>query len=870
MKLEIGHSFPRFIRDFSASRSGDRKSHPARQRLDLHRVGDNVPGAGRKELESGAVMSSEDGNESTRSPGHHPRPSRYAWWSGMLSLLIATGCGCEIVRIAHMTGLARSEYIDANPFNGDFQTFDPIRRLFSGQWLYRDFDVYLGIGPTLLTAVATGVSGGDFRASLYSTMFLCVALHGFVLYFTGRLCGYPRALAAVIALLFVQLIRVKAPFWLNETLAGWYAKMAFDVAQPAGSILAIRVAVGPFTVAVLALTWRWWQRGEADGDRRRSAVVGVAAGLGALWSNDAGIPLAIALFASLILLWLRGRTWFSLVQSTAIAALFAVLSGVVALTIVTRGYGWEWFRFNFLGVARDQFWYYVGDKVLTWSDIPLQASGLGALVCLVWLVLRYSGRGHRDRGSLLFTLLASVYFATLLSQVGGAVQPRYGRPTERLLFLIAPFVLWGMARAAWRRVARIRTPRTEVSVPVGTCGPVRTWLGAAGISVVTAGLLALSARTIIDWQTLYGQRTQHATISKFPSARPAGMFSNPYGKNISVGEALRNELDRENVPPEKRMFSLYVSYLDDTTGARNPTRHDQIIHALGPDRRSRYLADLTHSGVQYASTPRRDKFLFEPWLRCVNWPIYEYLLREFDPVQTTVFEVVWKRRESRREWIGSPHSVAINRLAASTVELRFEIPPPDRKQVRDKALVLVTFDYETDRVPDAWRRGLIRQHLVVEDISVPFRPRDRCLNWGLPVGKGKAAFAVDASLNSANVLYVTLQPEELSRLEIRNAECTTLIPLELIDDVVDAAIFPSPYMLHVPQEQGVVILETPEEARHLRVGDICEFARTGRRMIVNVSGNIIFFDGPPFECEESIFPAMIRVVNPVRRPPGTP
>lgn len=797
-----------------------------------------------------------------------PRPSRLVYWGGWISLIVALCCGGEILRISYLTGLQRSEYLDADPFNGDFQTFDPIRRLYDGQWLYRDFDVYLGIGPTLMTAMATAVSGGDYRASLFSTMFLCVALHGFVMYLTGRLCGYPRALAAVVALLFVQLIRVKTPLWLNETLASWYARLALDVAQPAGSILAIRVAVGPVVVAILAITWRWWQTGGEAGNRRRAIVIGGLAGLGVLWSNDAGIPLAAALYASLILLWLPGQSWFKVLRTVALAGLVSATTAFVALMAVTRGSGLEWFRFNFQGVARDQFWYYVGDKVLTVSDIPFQLTGFLAFLCLAWLFVRFRGRGHQEPGSLLFTLLAAVYFATLLSQVGGAVQPRYGRPSERLLFLIGPYVVYDLSRRLIQFL-RGRKPlsATRMSFPGGL-----GWGRLVLTTLATLGLLTLAGHTALDWQTRYLNRMQHDPVNLFPAERLAGPLTNPHGRTVSVGESLRREYEQESIPERQRLFSLYVSFLDLITDARNPSRHDQIIHALGRDRRPRYLADLAESNVSHVSTPKRDRFVFEPWLRCVNWPIYEHVFRSFDPVTTTRDNVIWKRRATLREWIGSPQPVEVRSLAPATLELRITIPEADRKQLTDKALVLVEFDYETEKTPGAALRGLIRQHLIVEDISVPFRFKDHYLNWGLPVGKGRAAFAVDASLRSSNVLYVSLLPTNLSRLSLQNARSTTLFPLELIDDVVEHAIYPSPVTRNVPPDPALraVLLENAAEARHLRVGDVCEFAITGQRRILNISGNVLFFDGAPFEGGEALFPATVRVVNPIRRAAGSP
>jgi len=68
----------------------------------------------------------------------------------------------------------RAATLDFYPLNGDFQNFNPIRRWLAGEAPGRDFNAYLGLGPTGLMTLATALLGGDYRASLAAVTGLCV------------------------------------------------------------------------------------------------------------------------------------------------------------------------------------------------------------------------------------------------------------------------------------------------------------------------------------------------------------------------------------------------------------------------------------------------------------------------------------------------------------------------------------------------------------------------------------------------------------------------------------------------------------------------------------------------------------------------
>lgn len=73
--------------------------------------------------------------------------------------------------------------VDFAPLNGSFQTFNPIRRLLSGEVPGRDFNPYLGVGLTYITSLGTWLFGGDFSASQFNIHLLLYFCH-FLIFLT--------------------------------------------------------------------------------------------------------------------------------------------------------------------------------------------------------------------------------------------------------------------------------------------------------------------------------------------------------------------------------------------------------------------------------------------------------------------------------------------------------------------------------------------------------------------------------------------------------------------------------------------------------------------------------------------------------------
>lgn len=91
-----------------------------------------------------------------------------ALWAILTALLI---CGC-LVGFAAVRGLMENYDLSYNIMDGDFQNYNPVRRLLAGQIPYRQFMVYLGAGELYSVAAVLALIGNSFGHSVFAAAML--------------------------------------------------------------------------------------------------------------------------------------------------------------------------------------------------------------------------------------------------------------------------------------------------------------------------------------------------------------------------------------------------------------------------------------------------------------------------------------------------------------------------------------------------------------------------------------------------------------------------------------------------------------------------------------------------------------------------
>lgn len=397
--------------------------------------------------------------------------------------------------------------------------------------------------------------------------------------------------------------------------------------------------------------------------RERRALLGggvlsLAAGVGLLWSNDAGIPLVLALALGLTTaLWREAG-----VLGRTLAAFGLGLSGSVAaiLLAVTHGAPSSWLQYNFSDVAADQFWYFApwgrstrtlgpGDlpNILQHGELLSSASLIALVLCVLWAVVRrMRGVGSPVRGSAFIFVGASVIGTALLPQIGGHIGAEYNAITF-VLGACAPLIVM---QKAWLRLAKpaLRKPR------FGSMAALAAMVMVGAEAVHLAQVREGADRTVYD---------------------PAlGFYVTPqYTADLAAMRRLRAWWEAEGVPANRQLLSVYTSSLDVAAGTRSPAPVGSLIHALGPANRAAFTALVAERKVAAVTTIAPDYSGWEGWIRRANWPFFRALYRNYTPIARGDQQVLWVRAESETPNL-APAACRVRSLSSSAMVIEVAAP----------------------------------------------------------------------------------------------------------------------------------------------------------------------------------------------------
>jgi hypothetical protein len=803
-------------------------------------------------------------------PAHSASP-RFVLWIQSRLVPLAAGAwvvAAIIVVVAGSWALARYRMTVVNycPMNGDFQTFNPIRRALAGEVVGRDFDVYLGLGPNALVGVVTAAAGGDFAASLFASTLLHALAAFAAPLILARLAGLSWSLAGALGLAAAAAVPDWSLFHPDpaEVITGWipyWRRVLSSLGEPCNSMIGLRcfgvVLAAP---AVAALLMRL-------PSRRAAAGLGVVGGTLAVWSNDYGLA-ALASLTVVTGCAVLGRNGIRITLRTLALLNFLALAVASAMvTAATAGHPFAWFDYNFLNVARDQFWYFLpaDSKIVSLVEVPHGPGvliGVGTAVVLAVCVVR---GGTPGAATLLFVVLANL-LAAEMSAVGGWPDDRYFFPLYRTLLIAGPFafalVVSPIIRHVGRRVAA-RLDRGQASAERtalsgwSTGRPAWLHVGLAAITVVVAVLSAeYASGAFRRCRALCHKHLANGHYS--PAPELGGQIDAVFSKVLAIGRALRNEFDSAGLPADARIVSTYTSALDVVAGAMPPARSDYLIHAIGPGRRAQYLEDFRRAAPPVVTTIRPEFNSFEYWLRHVNWDFYRELLRHYDPADRTFYSILWRRRPAPREELPASAVCGVRAIAPAAAEITVTLSAA--ALAAEPHLVEVEVEYETDWL--AGRPALaLRQYLYGTDPAQP----GFGVHWGLPLGRTSARFPVEVAPGGQATVTLRLKPEVHSRLTVHRCSARPIVARTAVDGVALSRLIAmdltvGPFVRGVaggPEPQ--VLVADPTDLRDLRIGDRLIFAGSGKRQVRAIEANRVHLNGPPLNPASDGFPHSIGI-----------
>jgi hypothetical protein len=633
-----------------------------------------------------------------------------------------------------------------NSLDGALQTWFAADHFARGEQLGTAFQSYLGI-TMVLALLPVFVAGGKTLFASTLAAYTMVLLGAFA---TSYACVWlirpiPRRARWQAALVLLFLFYFAGPMAGQATGIVWPATV-----DPGVSLRPLRGALAFFVLPFFVVLVR---RVLLEGRALAGGLpLGLVAGAGLLWSNDAGIPLVIALAGALVLaLWARPLL---LVKTLVAFACGLAGSAGAILLAVTHGAPGPWLQYNFRDVAADQFWFFApwdrATRILSPADLPQILAHADPLAALGLVVLalslafaavqRLRRRSAPVRGGAFLFVGASVLGTALVPQIGGHVGAEYNGITFVLAacgpLIVAPAAVWRRARGVLRAVS----PR-QVAVLAGVSALAMVGTEAARLATSPER----AARTAYD---------------------PAlGFYVTPeYAADLAAMRKLAAAWDRASTPANRRLLSVYTSPLDIAAGARSPADVGSLIHALGPEKRAAFTALVAQGQVAAVTTISPDYSGWEGWLTRANWPFFRALRENYTPLARNNQQVLWVRAEGKRSAL-APATCRVAAREAGRLVLEIAAPAPGLASLsvtrqppfatgRGAMLTVVEASPDTAATSDRWA-GFPRYGIA----------NVAALQLMAPVAPGPATRLTLETLDGSAVGYATCTAEVLPAID---------------------------------------------------------------------------------------------------------
>lgn len=228
--------------------------------------------------------------------------------------------------------------------NGDWQTYNPIRRLLDGYAPFGDFNTYLGLGPLYCVSAVTGILGGDFAASYFAADLLGIIAPALCVFLLLWLVRIRWQWAVLLSSILVLAFLAGLPTCLRENHTIAYCSSLLHFGH-GNSLRPVRY-LGTFLAALLLILLFRFQPHfmNIPNNTRNAATQGLIAGALFFWSNDYGIPIVLGILVIWFSLFTDIRQFRSFLRASAILALSLFTTSAVVLTLATWGNPMGWIR----------------------------------------------------------------------------------------------------------------------------------------------------------------------------------------------------------------------------------------------------------------------------------------------------------------------------------------------------------------------------------------------------------------------------------------------------------------------------------------------------------------------------------------------
>lgn len=646
-----------------------------------------------------------------------------------LAYLILISLGIYILINAYIG----SNYIDFYPINGDFQAFNPFRRLDEGYTIAKDFNIYLGLGLTKFTyyfySLVKLFDMPGLKASYYTFCVLCPVVFIFNTFWCSRLFSINYFQSGFITILiFVN------SFFLPLTESG-------------NSLLGMRAAI-PFLVAYYVYV---------NFNRLFTfhirTLLGLICGFVIIWSPDYGVPTWLATILVIIILNSTSQKYKKGIQYVTEFALVSLSSFFIIGSIFTDGHFLYYLKY-LDSIKQNQLWYfltgwYLDQKIFELSDIPsLHFIGisLAVMAYITYLIVKNKdlsqfGIKHSNLSGILIILIA-LLGGTYSPQLYGHISFHYALPLLLFFQIIVIKIIIEFTKHKSNFNASQKLIKTL-------------------FIIMTIFLIyQLSLRGYFSWERNYNPKD----FTYEPSIQ--ANLHNAYVSTVSLAKLV--DENTKDLPKEKKLFSTYTSFLDNYIGAFNASKSDYIIHALGKSERDSYLERFRAADPKYVSIIRSNDISWAKWNQRVNTEFFKEVYKNYEPFAVNWYTIIYGKRSEPLTPIGLQVPYAMERTADNKITIM--LPAERLTNELGHVYGLADIEYKVTReksyVPIIGGRTYTQVHEfnILKEMKHK-RNYDLGLKYGL--SKHQKEIFFDAE-NKAKflVLQFTSFPEASTRLEI--------------------------------------------------------------------------------------------------------
>ncbi|KPC49360.1 hypothetical protein [Amantichitinum ursilacus] len=493
--------------------------------------------------------------------------------------------------------------------DGAFQTASGLYRLNAGLFPGRDFLPYLGVGPLYLMFVPFKLLGANLAAST-ATAWIATLLSGTLASATvmhlatgQRRFAVSFALGSTLFLLPLALIKL----WLPHTLES-LPQFLQAVYIPGDSLRPLR-AFAPYLMVLLY---------SAAAPRLRSAwsqTLGMAVLAGAmlLWSNDYAYPTALV-FGLLFVFVLLPRVGGGWAHRFAYA-IAALLVWFVLLAVLTAGSPLNMLSYNFLDVAKDQWWLFAPyddtSRIYSLAEarkVVYPAIRIPLLILLAVSVLAW--RRHNRRLELLAALGWTTYGGGMLASIGGHLVDGY----------FSAFMLWTYLTCIGLVISLVpRIAGRALAEP-------RIWRGMLGAVALVS--LVLAGAQGVRWRSDTARAA--ADTSRFYIPELGGYLPETWRSYIQLARNFKGTVIEE-----------YWGLFSATRRSFSGWHVDAVIHAMG-SQRAKAAAALPDADLMIST--RTDFHPAQQWSMAHDYWFYRELALHRKVIGYSPATVIWTRK----------------------------------------------------------------------------------------------------------------------------------------------------------------------------------------------------------------------------------